>query len=121
MVVISVIKVITVTIVRKVRNVGRLRKVITFYWLLGIKMVEIKGVKYRTISDAADEFGISPKTLRQWINDEVIPRPPQIEQGRRVIDHFPPEYMEKARAKIKEYRDRKTAQRRKRGKVKADP
>lgn len=69
---------------------------------------------YATIADASKEFGVSPKTIRDWIDRGIIEEPPKLEHGVRIMAYFPPEYMEKSKAQLKRYRDRRAAQSRKR-------
>lgn len=70
-------------------------------------MVRVHGKDYPTISDVKEKFGVSVKTIREWMTKEIIPRPPQIAQGTKLMDYFPPEYVENAIKKVKEYRERK--------------
>jgi DNA-binding transcriptional MerR regulator len=43
-------------------------------------MLKIEGSDYKTIADVAkEEFGVSVKTLRQWIDKGIIPTPPKKE------------------------------------------
>ena len=67
-------------------------------------MVYINGKAYRTIVDAAEDFGVSPKTVREWIRKKIIPKPPTVKWGVRVIQYFPPNYMKKAKKALDEYR-----------------
>jgi len=60
-------------------------------------MITVGGRKYNTIVDAAAEFGVSAKTVRSYIVKGVIPAPPTINFGVRIIRHFPPEYIARAK------------------------
>lgn len=70
-------------------------------------MIEINGKRYNTLIDAANFFGISSKTVRDWIKKKVIPKPPQIRQGLREIDYYPKEYLDQALKIIDKYRNKK--------------
>jgi predicted site-specific integrase-resolvase len=63
-------------------------------------MIAIKGVTYLTTVDAAAELGVSTKTIRSYMRKGIIPQPPTIRYGVRVIPHFPPEYMKLAKKNL---------------------
>ena len=70
-------------------------------------MIQKNDQVYKTIGDVArQEFGVAPKTLHGWINKGLIDQPPKIEYGVRLVSHFPPDYIKKAKDKIREYRSR---------------
>ncbi|HPQ42867.1 MAG TPA: helix-turn-helix domain-containing protein [Syntrophales bacterium] len=69
-------------------------------------MLIIEGETYFTISDAAKIFGVSTKTVRSYINNGIIPDPPEVQYGLRTLKHFPPEYMEKAKKSLDTYRQK---------------
>lgn len=69
-------------------------------------MVRIGEIDYRTVSDATKDFGVSAKTIRDWISKGIISPPPQIEHGARIMDCFPLDYVEKAKAELKMHRDK---------------
>lgn len=69
-------------------------------------MVKISGEVVPTIADAAKEFGVSTKAVREWIEKEIIPRPPEMAYGAGMIQVFPPPYMEKAKKALAEHRSR---------------
>ncbi len=73
-------------------------------------MITKDGKRYPTIADAAEELGVSSKTVREWIERGIIPGPPHVEWGIREVLHFPPNYMEKAKAQLDRYRTQKTAE-----------
>ena len=50
------------------------------------------------------ELGVSAKTIRQYIAKEIIPEPPVIQFGVRVVKHFPKKYMDIAKKRLKQYR-----------------
>lgn len=52
---------------------------------------------YPTIADAASEFGVSAKTVREWVRKGIIPEPGTIQIGTREVWHFPDGYMAKAK------------------------
>lgn len=70
-------------------------------------MITKNGNIYPTITDAAKEFGVSNKTVREWIEKGIIAEPPKVDYGVRLITYFPPKYIEKAKLQIQRYRDRK--------------
>lgn len=70
-------------------------------------MVRVQGRDYPTVSDVSKEFNVSVKAIRDWIKKGIIPHPPQIAQGTKLIDYFPQEYVEAAKKIVKEYRERK--------------
>lgn len=72
--------------------------------------MQINGTNYPTVSEAAPIFQVSVKTLRGWIEDGIISQPPQINHGLRTIDIFPPDYIEKAKAELEQYRKNKRKQ-----------
>jgi DNA-binding transcriptional MerR regulator len=72
-------------------------------------MIRINAQDYPTVFEAAKEFEVSAKTVREWIERGVIAKPPMIEQGLRTIMYFPPEYMKKAKDQLRRYRERKAA------------
>lgn len=67
-------------------------------------MIIFNGRTYFTIIDAAGELGVSAKTIRQYIAKEIIPEPPVIQFGVRVVKHFPKKYMDIAKKRLKQYR-----------------
>ena len=79
--------------------------------------MEINGKKYATVKDVLGEFGVSAKAVNEWITKGIIPRPPQIEHGTRKINHFPSEYMARAKASLKAYLARKEAKKKNSGKT----
>lgn len=64
----------------------------------------INGKSYRTISDAAGELGVSAKTLQEWINKEIISRPPEVEYGAGMLQIFPPEYVAEVKRQLDDLR-----------------
>lgn len=70
------------------------------------------GNTYPTVSDAAKELKVSPKTVNDWINKGIIPRPPTQDFGTATLNIFPPDYIERAKASIKEYRRQKQEEKR---------
>jgi len=69
-------------------------------------MIIIRGEPYATTVDAALDLGVSTKTLIQYIHKGIIPPPPEIDYGVRMLKYFPPEYMQLAREKLSIYRDK---------------
>ena len=69
---------------------------------LGIlAVIIIKGKTYYTTADAAKALGVSPKTVRSYIKRGIIPQPPEIRYGLRLLNHFPLDYIEKAKRLLK--------------------
>lgn len=75
-------------------------------------MIIIKGKMYFTIVDAAERLGVSTKTIRDYIHKGIIPEPPEIKYGIRILKHFPLEYIELAKLHLENYRNNKNDQRR---------
>ena len=69
--------------------------------------IPVKGNTYSTITDAAQQFGVSSKTVSDWIKKRIIDEPPLIEYGVRTIRHFPPEYIKRAESQLNHYREHK--------------
>ena len=74
-------------------------------------MITIGGKPYLTLADAVKEFGVSPKTVCDWIIKGIIPVPPQITWGVRTMSHFPLEYIKEAKVRLECYRKEKAGQR----------
>ena len=70
-------------------------------------MVIIGGKTYYTIADAAKAFSVSAKTVRNYIDNGIIPNPPEVQYGLRTLKHFPSDYMEGARKLLNNYRRKK--------------
>ena len=73
-------------------------------------MIVVRGKTYTTTMDAAMELGVSTKTIRQYINRGIIPPPPEIRYGVRMLKHFPPEYMQLVQNSLEDYRNDKYRQ-----------
>jgi hypothetical protein len=84
--------------VRKVRIFGWVTRVLPF------GMITIKGKEHRTIENAAEEFGVSTKTVHSWIKNGIINQPPQMDYGLRKVQIFPESYMRDARKQVEAYR-----------------
>ena len=67
-------------------------------------MIEVNGERYNTLSDAAKIFGVSGKTVRDYIKKRIIPEPPKIMQGLRKFDIFPEDYLEFAKKQLYNYK-----------------
>jgi len=70
-------------------------------------VIVINGERCRTISDAAGHWGVSVKTVREWIKKGAIPEPPRKTHGLREMDIYPDEYMKEATKRLKEYRKKR--------------
>lgn len=66
-------------------------------------MIVINGETHSTIGDAAKKFGVAPKTVRDWIERGIIPRPPKVKRGLQRLQVFSPEFIKIAEQKIEEY------------------
>lgn len=53
--------------------------------------------------DAAAKLGVSAKTVRSYIVKGVVPAPPTVNYGVRMIRHFPPEYIARAKRMLEKY------------------
>jgi predicted site-specific integrase-resolvase len=69
-------------------------------------MIIVKGKAYYTIADAAQHLGVSAKTIRDYICKGIIPAPPEIMYGVRIVKHFPIEYIDSAMKHLDSYRNR---------------
>jgi len=69
------------------------------------------GDSYPTVQDAADEFGVSPKTVYQYIEKGIIDAPPEIDYGLRPIQIFPKSYMADAKKQLEAYKSKRRAER----------
>ncbi len=54
-------------------------------------MVIINGQAFNTVVDAAEALGVSAKTVGDYIRKGIIPPPPEIQYGVRVLRHYPRE------------------------------
>ena len=70
-------------------------------------MIFINGNTYNTTADAARRLGVSTKTLRTYIEKAIIPEPPEVSYGVRVIRYFPDEYMSQVNKCLEDYRKTK--------------
>ncbi len=68
-------------------------------------MIIVKGKTYYTIVDAAEQLGVSSKTIRDYIHKGIIPEPPEIKYGIRILKHFPLEYIDLAKLHLENYRN----------------
>lgn len=75
-------------------------------------MITVNGKNHPTITDAAREFGVAAKTVRDWI-PRVIPTPPVVQFGIRRVQVFPADYMKIAQRKRAEYIAKKNGSKRK--------
>ncbi len=78
-----------------------------------LTMITICGKNQPSIVDAAKEFGVAAKTVRDWIGKRVIPPPPVMQFGIRRVQVFPPDYMKIAKQKLEAYTAKKENLRRK--------
>jgi|APFre7841882630_1041343.scaffolds.fasta_scaffold30123_2 DNA-binding transcriptional MerR regulator len=71
-------------------------------------MIIVKGKMHYTIVDAAERLGVSAKTIRDYIQRGIIPEPPEIKYGVRILRHFPIDYMDLAKVQLENYRNTKS-------------
>jgi len=74
-------------------------------------MIIVNGKAYYTIVDAAEQLGVSSKTIRDYIDKGIIPEPPEIKYGVRILKHFPLEYIDLAKLHLEDYRNTKNKRR----------
>ncbi|MGV8079165.1 MAG: helix-turn-helix domain-containing protein [Syntrophales bacterium] len=67
-------------------------------------MVIINGQTFNTVVDAAEALGVSAKTVGDYVRKGIIPPPPEIQYGVRVLRHYPKEYLRDARKLLEGYR-----------------
>jgi DNA-binding transcriptional MerR regulator len=75
-------------------------------------MIIVKGKTHYTIVDAAERLGVSAKTIRDYIHRGIIPEPPEIKYGVRILKHFPIDYIKLAKVHLDNYRNTKNEKRR---------
>jgi DNA-binding transcriptional MerR regulator len=75
-------------------------------------MIIVKGRTHYTIVDAAERLGVSAKTIRDYIQKGIIPAPPEIKYGVRILKHFPIDYIDLAKVHLDNYRNTKNEKRR---------
>lgn len=71
-------------------------------------MIIVKGKTHYTIVDAAERLGVSAKTIRDYIQKGIIPEPPEIKYGVRILKHFPIDYIDLAKVQLENYRNTKS-------------
>jgi hypothetical protein len=59
-------------------------------------MITVNGKDHPTIADAAKRWSVTPKTVRDWIEKGVIPKPPTVKKGLRRIQVFPTDFIGRA-------------------------
>ena len=74
-------------------------------------MLVVGDKEHPTVTDAAKQLGVSAKTINSYIKNGIIPPPPQIEQGLRMVNIYPKEYIDEAKRYLR--RRRKLKNRRK--------
>ena len=75
-------------------------------------MIIVKGKTHYTIVDAAEQLGVSAKTIRDYIHRGIISEPPEIKYGVRILKHFPIDYIDLAKVQLDNYRNTKNEKRR---------
>ncbi len=79
-----------------------------------ISMLEIDGVQYKTIQEAAKELRTTDKTLRNWIEAGIVSEPPTIPNGLRERRYFPDELIEKYKQTLAAIREERKQKRKRR-------
>jgi hypothetical protein len=69
-------------------------------------MIIINAQSINTIADAARRLNVSSKTIRDYIQRGIIPKPDEIQYGIRTIQHFSDEYLDLAEKSLEEYREK---------------
>jgi len=67
-------------------------------------MVIINGQSFSTVVDAVEVLGVSAKTIGDYIRKGIIPPPPEIHYGVRILRHYPREYLQQAEKILEGYR-----------------
>jgi DNA-binding transcriptional MerR regulator len=75
-------------------------------------MIIVKGKTHYTIVDAAERLGVSAKTIRDYIHRGIIPEPPEIKYGVRILKHFPLDYINLAKVHLDDYRNTRNEKKR---------
>ena len=73
-------------------------------------MLAVGDKEHPTVTDAAKQLGVSAKTINGYIKKGIIPAPPQIEHGLRMVNIYPPKYLEEVKKTLNEYRQSKKKQ-----------
>jgi hypothetical protein len=69
-------------------------------------MIIINAQSINTIADASKRLNVSSKTIRDYIQRGIIPKPGEIQYGIRTIQHFSDEYLEEAQKSLAAYREK---------------
>lgn len=69
------------------------------------------GKDYPTVADAAAHFGVSTKTIDNWIEAGVIPPPPTLMRGLAEIRIYPDSYLNRAERALKRHREKQQKKR----------
>jgi hypothetical protein len=64
------------------------------------------GDKIPTVAVAATHFGVTCKTVNDWIKKGIIPQPPTVPYGVNYMNTFPPEYLITADIALQMHRER---------------
>ena len=73
-------------------------------------MIAVGDKEYPTVTDAAKQLGVSTKTINGYIKKGIIPPPPQIEHGLRMVNIYPPEYIKEVKKTLNDHRQSKMKQ-----------
>jgi hypothetical protein len=66
--------------------------------------VEVGGKRYKTIEEAARELNVHPKTLRGYINKNLVSAPPTVANGLVDRRYFPEELIRQYKKEIEDYK-----------------
>jgi hypothetical protein len=66
----------------------------------GRRVRKVNGQEVSTISDAALSFGVTPKTVNQWIAENILEEPPTVAYGTGWLRVFPEDYMKRQHKRI---------------------
>jgi hypothetical protein len=70
-------------------------------------MIRIDGREYKTITDAAQYFRVSPKSVSSWIEKGIVDEPMQVEHGIRKVYVCDDGWIRRAEEQRKKYLLRK--------------
>ena len=66
-------------------------------------MIVVDGVTYPTLAEAAIFLKVSRNAVSRYINEGILPTPPTVRQGARVVNVFPDDYLKDAQRHLEEY------------------
>ncbi len=69
--------------------------------------MKIQGKEHNTVKDAAAFFGVTAKTVKNWISDGVISKPGTLPYGKGEIEVFPESYLTAEKERLNKNRRNK--------------